>query len=82
MSGLDQSIRFGRDDGEGSIPEIIDDSEDGLSRSMSELIRELYERFKVAELQLHRYDVLVTKVVEQDEGCQSLSKLLSDREST
>ena len=81
MSGLDQSIRFGRDDGEGSIPEIIDDSEDGRSRFMSG-IRELYERFKVAELQLHRYDVLVTKVVEQDEGCQSLSKLLSDREST
>ena len=49
---------------------------------MCELIRELYEGIKVAEQQLRRYDVLVTNVVEQDDRCQHLSKVLSDRQST
>jgi transposase len=57
------------------LPEIIDDGENGLSGLMRELVRDLYERFKLAEQRLRRYEELVAKVVEQDERCQRLTKL-------
>lgn len=58
-----------------ALPEIIDDRENALSGLMRELIRDLYERFKLAEQRLRHYDELVGKVVEQDERCQRLTKL-------
>jgi transposase len=58
-----------------ALPEIIDDGDNGLSGLMRELLRDLYERFKLAEQRLGRYDELVTKVVSQDERCQRLAQL-------
>jgi len=58
-----------------ALPEIIDDGDNRLSGLMRELLRDLYERFKLAEQRLGRYDELVTKVVSQDERCQRLAQL-------
>jgi len=58
-----------------ALPDIIEDSDNGLSGLMRELMRDLFERFKLAEQRLSRYDELVTKLVEQDERCQRLAEL-------
>jgi Transposase len=58
-----------------ALPDIIEDRDNGLSGLMRDLMSDLYERFKLAEQRLHRYDERVTKLVEQDERCQRLAKL-------
>jgi transposase len=58
-----------------ALPDIIEDSDNGLSGLMRELMRDLHERFKLAEQRLHRYDERVAELVRQDERCQRLAEL-------
>ncbi|HZQ45032.1 MAG TPA: IS110 family transposase [Acidobacteriaceae bacterium] len=57
------------------VPDVIENADNGLSGLMRELLRDLYERFRLTEERLHRYDELIEKVVEQDERCQRLAQL-------
>jgi transposase len=58
-----------------TVADAIDGCDNGLSGLMRELLRDLYERFKLAEQRLRRYEELIAKVVEQDERCQRLAQL-------
>ena len=58
-----------------ALPEILEDPDNGLSATISELLAEIHERLKFIADRLRQYDLRIELLFRQDERCRRLAEV-------